>query len=204
MTKYIRRTWLILIPAAFVMLILAGCGDKAVEKTASFEGSKVQQIEVKTDGQSIQVSRSKDSDVKLRMKTEGELPAVLKAGVLTVSAEPASGFIHLKNETLYLELPEQSYESIRLATASGNITFEDGQAKTILLDADSGNITVTGFAGEIDAATQSGTIHSEVQASAEIQTGGGGQSLKGKVGAESAENSTLSVHSASGNITLEK
>ncbi|AIQ68217.1 DUF4097 family beta strand repeat-containing protein [Paenibacillus graminis] len=203
MTKYIRRTWLILIPAAFVMLILAGCGDKSVEKTASFEGSKVQQIEVKTDGQSIQVSRSKDSDVKLRMKTEGELPAVLEEGVLTVGAEPASGFIHLKNETIYLELPEQSYESIRLATASGNITFEDGQGEQIVLDADSGNITVSGFAGEIDAATQSGTIHSEVQASSEVQTDGGGQSLKGKVGAESAETSTLSVHSASGNITLE-
>ncbi|MNO18871.1 hypothetical protein D3C76_85910 [compost metagenome] len=203
MTKYTGGKWLVLIPAAFIMLVLAGCGDKAVEKTASFEGSKVQQIEVKTDGQSIQVSLSKDSEVKLRMKTDGELPAVLEEGVLAVNAEPASGFIHLKNETIYLELPEQSYESIRLATSSGNITFEDGQVEQIVLDADSGNITVTGFAGEIDAATQSGTINSGVQASAEIQTDGGGQSLKGKVGPANAETSTLSVHSVSGNITLE-
>lgn len=124
MTKFKVNKWFVLIAAAFVILVLAGCGDKTVEKTASFEGSRVQQIEVKTEGQSIKVSRSKDSEVKLRMKTNGELPAALEAGVLTVNAEPASGFIHLKNETVYLELPEQSFESIRLATASGNITFE--------------------------------------------------------------------------------
>ncbi|AIQ18442.1 hypothetical protein H70357_18375 [Paenibacillus sp. FSL H7-0357] len=203
MTKYKGKKWFVLIAAAFVILVLAGCGDKAVEKTASFEGSKVQQIEVKTEGQSIKVSRSKDSEVKLRMKTSGELPAGLEAGVLTVNTEPASGFIHLKNETLYLELPEQSYESIRLATASGNITFE-GQAQTISLNADSGNITVNGFTGEVDASTQSGKINLGVEASTEIQTDGGGQSLKGTVGTANTEASTLSVHSASGNINLEE
>ncbi|WP_438496098.1 DUF4097 family beta strand repeat-containing protein [Paenibacillus sp. IHBB 3054] len=200
MTKYKGKKWFVLIEAAFVILVLAGCGDKAVEKTASFEGSKVQQIKVETEGQSIKVSRSKDSEVKLRMKTSGELPA-LEAGVLTVKAKPASGFIHLKNATVYLELPEQSFESIRLTTASGNITFE-GQGQTILLNADSGNITVNGFTGEIDASTQSGKINLDVEASTEIQTDGGGQSLNGTVGTANTEASTMSVHSASGNINL--
>ncbi|MEK8213917.1 MULTISPECIES: DUF4097 family beta strand repeat-containing protein [unclassified Paenibacillus] len=203
MTKYKGNKWFVLIAAAFLILVLAGCGDKTVEKTASFEGSRVQQIEVKTEGQSIKVSRSKDSEVKLRMKTNGGLPAALEAGVLTVNAEPASGFIHLKNETVYLELPEQSFESIRLATASGNITFE-GEGQTIMLDADSGNITVNGFTGEIDASTQTGKINLGIEASTEIHTDGGGQSLKGTVGIANTEASTLSVHSASGNINLEK
>jgi DUF4097 and DUF4098 domain-containing protein YvlB len=109
----------------------------------------------------------------------------------------------LINSSICSPLPEQSFESIRLETASGNITFE-GEGQTIMLDADSGNITVNGFTGEIDASTQSGKIKLGVETSTEIQTDGGGQSLKGTVGTANTEASTLSVHSASGNINLEE
>ncbi|GGF86722.1 hypothetical protein GCM10010912_35000 [Paenibacillus albidus] len=204
MKKRTGYKWLTPLAAVFLMLGLAGCGDKAVEQTASFAGGKVQQIQINTDGQSVKVSRSEDAEVKIRMKTSGELPAVLDGDVLTVNLEPASGFIHLKSATLYLEIPDQSYQSISLITTSGDIELADAQARDIQLAADSGSITVSGYTGTVEAATQSGKINSSLADPADIKNDGGGQSLKLTIDGADTGTSVLSAKSQSGNISVEK
>ncbi|MBT2289354.1 DUF4097 family beta strand repeat protein [Paenibacillus albidus] len=204
MKKRTGYKWLTPLAAAFLMLGIAGCGDKAVEQTASFAGGEVQQIQIHTDGQSVKVSRSEDAEVKIRMKASGELPAVLDGDVLTVNLEPASGFIHLKSATLYLEIPDQSYQSISLITTSGDIELADAQARDIQLAADSGSITVSGYTGTVEAATQSGKINSSLADPADIKNDGGGQSLKLTIDGADTGTSVLSAKSQSGNISVEK
>ncbi|WP_223066204.1 DUF4097 family beta strand repeat-containing protein [Paenibacillus caui] len=182
---------------------LSGCGLNSKNKVISFKGDQLEQINIHANGQNIKLRPSSDSQVKVSMKTNKELPATLEGGVLTIDLAPLSGFIHFKTATLYVDVPVKSYQKISLTSTSGSISVEDLTAKEMSATADSGDIAVKGLKGKVDAETGSGKITSSITDSSAISTKGAGQRLNASVGAAEADAPQLTLRSVSGNIRLE-
>ncbi|WP_445506039.1 DUF4097 family beta strand repeat-containing protein [Niallia sp. 03190] len=148
--KNLSSKLVLILNVGIICSIISGCGSNSLSKneTKSFEGQKIEEINIKTGGQNIEFRPSNGKEVTVKMKAEKELPAKVEDNVLSVVIEDSSDFINFKTETLYVDIPKDTYKKINLVTTSGNITGEDLKAEKLILTADSGEININGFEGD--------------------------------------------------------
>lgn len=184
-------------------IIIIGCDNNAENKTQSFSAQEVEQIHINTVGESIELISSESDQVRVSLKTSSPLSAVLNDGVLTILVDAPSKYINFKSKTLYVEVPSKIYEAINLTSASGNISFKEIKSKEITVSTDSGNITIQGFKGEVEAVTDSGKMSSSLPIASFIKPQASGYILKSPIEQETRDPYKLNLHSVSGNLVLD-
>lgn len=147
--KNLNSKLIIGLSVGFLSLIISGCGSDSASKneTKSFEGQKVEEIYIKTGGQNIELRPSSNEEIKVSMNTDKELPAKVNGNVLTVDIKESSDFINFKTDTVYVDVPGETYKKISLITTSGNIKGKDLNTEELTLNSDSGEIDIDGYNG---------------------------------------------------------
>ncbi|WP_129706762.1 DUF4097 family beta strand repeat-containing protein [Priestia megaterium] len=147
--KNLNNKILSILSIGALSIMVTACGsNSASSKSKSVEGGKIEQISIKTDGQNIELRPTDGSNVKVKMKSDEELPVKVDGNSLAVDIGESSKFINFKTETLYVDLPSDMYKKISLETQSGNITGENLKAENLLVTSDSGNIDIDGYEGK--------------------------------------------------------
>lgn len=183
-------------------IITTGC--KAEENTDyTFSSEEVAQISIRADGQNVELAPTQADDVKASMVSKDEWTAVLKDGMLIIEVPSPSDMINIKTHTLRVELPDKIYNKIELVTTSGKVTVDNIQAAALSAETDSGNISIGGMEGVVDAQTNSGKIKSSLPISSEIVPEGAGYALKGTIGTNLEDSSEIKLYSVSGTISID-
>lgn len=183
----------------------------AQTKTASVNG--VEKVNVEVSSLDVEVKKTSSDQLSAEVKgwgnkqmIQGVKLAINREGdALYVTAERNQSFFtfNIGWSKLIIEVPEQQYNQIVVATQSGNLNAQDLNASRLSFSAGSGDITAENnkSVARFDVKSSSGNInlrHNEAQDEATIQANSGDLNVSDMT-AES-----LSLETTSGNIDVQK
>lgn len=180
--------------AAFGMM---GC-KTAKPQSFRYDANEITAMEIKTGAHPVQLVKG-SGDTIIASFTEDT--AKVKDGTLYFNIPDPKGGINLKEPpALIVNLPDKVFDTISITSDSGNISIENVGKVNLTVNAQYGNITLTGGIGSVTAKSEMDSIKTELPIGNDITAVSTvGQEVTGQIG---DSKNVISLYTNTGTIEL--
>lgn len=199
-----NKKWILALTTVLCLSNMVACGKKEA-KEETYDGTKVETIQVTSDVNDIVFKKSQTDEIKLSIDGyEGNL-ANLNGDVLTIELPEEKGGVHIKKKpSLVIELPDKAFASVQAKSEAGSIEVQKVDAKEMNVQSEYGDISISGVSGEVVADSDYGEIKTGASIDADVSEKADGQKehLKGKIGTD-AEGKNITLKTGAGDIEIQ-
>jgi len=192
-----KKTIILAVVCVLLVFSLAGCKSEK-EQSFTYNANDVTGIEIETGGASVSIVRNSGSNIEVSYTQD---VAAIQNGVLKINIPiPDNGVNIKKQPDITISVPNKVFDVIQIKSEVGNVKIEDVNTEKLVVDAQYGDITLSGLEGYVTAKADMGSVKTALPIASEIKSlGTVGQELDGQIG--TAENE-INLYTNTGTIEL--
>lgn len=192
-----KKSIILTVCSIFLILGLTGCKSEEMQ-SFTFDSGSVSGIEIETGAAPVSVVKDSGDTIEISYTQD---VADIQDGVLKINIPMPKAGINVKKQTnIIVSVPRQLELPIQIKSEVGDINVENVNASKLTIDAEYGNIILTGIDGHIMAKSEMDVIKTDFNISSEIKSLGSiGQELDAQLGESENE---ISLYTNTGSIEL--